>query len=341
MDTFIVLDIRSILPPHQIRQRRKKPEYCAFPVVGIPWEIIPLETCEIALQKKDLTGASTRLMEVNASSASSVRIIVRRASVFLLFVLRGQARFYDNDGQFLSSAKEAVFFLAYGPVGRFSIQLEKGLHSLLMINIDDNWLFPSRRTAYPGFVSLFDLWHSKAHTPLSLSQKPLSLRIRNILIHIRTAIVENMDDGLSVLSSISACLNHYHAQLLDQKELNRKADLTKAKQLRAHLSRIYTFDEECRTKRIEEKLGWSSWTLRITAKKALGTTISQYVQSLRIQKAAQLLTTTDMQVREISTIVGFSSSSIFIRVFKKIKGVTPSTYRKREVYSSHSKKSQD
>src|SRR5699024_5448234 len=109
---------------------------------------------------------------------------------------------------------------------------------------------------YPAFVPWLKLWEKKARTPLSLSQKEIPVPIWNTLAFIRTAVVGNMDDRLKVLSYISTCINHYHNQLLDQKEVNRKITLTQAKQLRAHLSRIHPFDEECRLESIEEALGW-------------------------------------------------------------------------------------
>lgn len=59
-----------------------------------------------------------------------------------------------------------------------------------------------------------------------------------------------------------------------------------------------------------------------------GMGIINYVNKQRIDKSIMLLTTTSMNITEISEVVGFSSSRYFSRVFKAIKGENPSAYRK-------------
>ena len=62
-------------------------------------------------------------------------------------------------------------------------------------------------------------------------------------------------------------------------------------------------------------------------KKACGTTLTDYLNFVRICKAEELLKT-DISILEISYKVGFSSLSYFNRTFKKYKLCSPSTYRK-------------
>jgi transcriptional regulator GlxA family with amidase domain len=54
---------------------------------------------------------------------------------------------------------------------------------------------------------------------------------------------------------------------------------------------------------------------------------AKYLKTLRMQRAATLLTTTFLSVKEIVSRVGFSDDSHFVRDFKRIYGVTPSEYR--------------
>lgn len=54
----------------------------------------------------------------------------------------------------------------------------------------------------------------------------------------------------------------------------------------------------------------------------------EYVNMYRIEKAAQMLHTTQLPVMNICLECGFNECSNFIKVFKKYKGVTPSQYRK-------------
>lgn len=54
----------------------------------------------------------------------------------------------------------------------------------------------------------------------------------------------------------------------------------------------------------------------------------QYILMNRINNAVSLLETTDYNVNEISTIVGYENPLYFSRLFKKQKGVSPTEYRK-------------
>ncbi len=60
----------------------------------------------------------------------------------------------------------------------------------------------------------------------------------------------------------------------------------------------------------------------------MGVTISAFVTSLRMQKARELLSTTDMTVAQVGQKVGFSDSKYFSRVFCKQTGQSPGAYRK-------------
>jgi len=54
----------------------------------------------------------------------------------------------------------------------------------------------------------------------------------------------------------------------------------------------------------------------------------QYLLTIRVNNAASLLETTDYSMAEISAIVGYEDPLYFSRVFRKIKGMSPTEYRK-------------
>lgn len=60
----------------------------------------------------------------------------------------------------------------------------------------------------------------------------------------------------------------------------------------------------------------------------LGTSPVAYLNSLRIQKAMELLITTDKTIEEIAAELGFHSGYYFRKTFKSVTGVLPSKYRK-------------
>lgn len=68
-----------------------------------------------------------------------------------------------------------------------------------------------------------------------------------------------------------------------------------------------------------------------TFKKKTGTTISQYITTLRLTSARRLLESSSMSVRDIAENVGFSSLNHFDKIFKKDHGFTPSEYMKDHI----------
>lgn len=70
-----------------------------------------------------------------------------------------------------------------------------------------------------------------------------------------------------------------------------------------------------------------SWFIR-NFKKYTGYTPLQYIVSIRVSNAQILLETTNYAVNEISRIVGYDNQLYFSRLFHKLKGYSPTEYRK-------------
>ena len=59
----------------------------------------------------------------------------------------------------------------------------------------------------------------------------------------------------------------------------------------------------------------------------IGSTPIQYVKQVRIQKAAELLASTDRKISDIGMECGFQEMSYFARTFRELKGCTPGAFR--------------
>lgn len=57
------------------------------------------------------------------------------------------------------------------------------------------------------------------------------------------------------------------------------------------------------------------------------TTVGRYIARVRMDKAAHLLLTTDMEILEIARATGFSSLSYFSSAFKELLGLSPRAFR--------------
>ena len=64
-------------------------------------------------------------------------------------------------------------------------------------------------------------------------------------------------------------------------------------------------------------------------KREFKTSPVQYINKKKIERAQLLLFTTDSPVKEIAYKLGFSDHSYFIRLFRKLTGITPQDYRIR------------
>lgn len=58
-----------------------------------------------------------------------------------------------------------------------------------------------------------------------------------------------------------------------------------------------------------------------------GKNINTYINSLRVQKAKDLLISSDKCIKEIATLTGFDTPNYFSTVFKKFEGVSPKKYK--------------
>ncbi len=72
-----------------------------------------------------------------------------------------------------------------------------------------------------------------------------------------------------------------------------------------------------------------------------GHTVMEYLTHLRIQKAKELITNTDMNFNQISDMLIFSNSHHFSSVFRKHTGETPTQYRRRTKSNQTAKPGED
>ena len=56
----------------------------------------------------------------------------------------------------------------------------------------------------------------------------------------------------------------------------------------------------------------------------------EYLNKIRIEEAAKLLIKGAASISEISGMVGYSDHSYFCKVFKKIKGLSPSQFKRKQ-----------
>ena len=121
----------------------------------------------------------------------------------------------------------------------------------------------------------------------------------------------------SILSSVLPNLEH----LSDKKIDKRISDAMEHIQLHA--------EQELSIPALAEKSNMSISHFYTLFKKEVGTTPIEYKQNILINRAIRLLLSdTSLSVEQLSSMLGFSSSTYFRRVFKHITGKSPREYRR-------------
>ncbi len=72
-------------------------------------------------------------------------------------------------------------------------------------------------------------------------------------------------------------------------------------------------------------------------KQATGYSFTDYLTTVRVEKAKKILMTSDMKIQDIAEKLGYNSSQYFAKVFEKYAGSTPLDYRKNMAFSKKSK----
>jgi transcriptional regulator GlxA family with amidase domain len=81
------------------------------------------------------------------------------------------------------------------------------------------------------------------------------------------------------------------------------------------------------TSELADLVNLSGSRLRHLFKQETGTTPAQYLKTIRLRRAAALLRTTFMSIKEIALSVGLTTASYFVREFRKSYGMTPTEFR--------------
>lgn len=110
---------------------------------------------------------------------------------------------------------------------------------------------------------------------------------------------------------------------------NRKNSYKYVKQAKEYIEQNYA-DSNLSLNDVCEHIGISASYLSELFNEISGEKFSGYLASFRVEKASQLLRTTNVTIKEIGFRCGFNSVQNFIRVFKKYMDQTPGHYRESQ-----------
>jgi AraC-like DNA-binding protein len=177
-------------------------------------------------------------------------------------------------------------------------------------NMDDRvkagFLSPQKPLYHVGFsaemVRLYESALKTAQVEAPFAQQTLAGMV-NLLVGLMYSLIRNND------------LNSHYGHL----------DIVNRARLRIRQS----IEEDVSIQQIAEELGTSYSNLRKLFKEYTGVSPALYQQDLRLQRAKELLTTTNLSIKEVAYKLCFDSPDYFSMKFKNKAGVTPSMFREQ------------
>lgn len=92
-------------------------------------------------------------------------------------------------------------------------------------------------------------------------------------------------------------------------------------------TRLHALEPHITVERIAESMGYNKDYLSRMFKKRFGSGLLAYIHQIRLDEAKKLLSETGLHVKEIAVRVGIEDEKQFSKWFKRMNGVTPTSYR--------------
>lgn len=129
----------------------------------------------------------------------------------------------------------------------------------------------------------------------------------------------------SICKITEKCIQEFEKKSM-QTENGVRSDIDQVKKYIA-----YHVDEDLSIDKLAAKVYLSQGYLSYIFKKETGMNLSRYIKQCRMEKAKELLKTTNMKIVQICQKVGFSNVSYFCQSFREYCGISPDKFRKGEV----------
>ena len=259
------------------------------------------------------------------------------SAVEVIIPLKGQISVWTEDGEILLQEGEMMII----PSGyRHAFRMEGDSERELLL-YEPNGVFTLKE---------FSAFRQMMAKPLYLSlEHPCSDQVRALFfeiirIHRSGALMRNMRNYALLLEAYAILGEHYLANSATPAEIN-----TLQRQLSGedafnraldYLSKNYMDDVTLDS--LAAYAGFSRYTLSRMFRQHTGLTFTQYLSKCRVNMALELLSGTRMPVTQVALQCGFNSIATFNRVFREVRGCTPTQYRviygresRQEPYAVH------
>lgn len=153
---------------------------------------------------------------------------------------------------------------------------------------------------------------------------------KNVLMY-QPVILDAYLKQLSIIDSVYELNETFHSLLKNAVEvLNKNAAFTCTPEMKKILNYISeNLQEEISLDTIAAFVNMNSSYFSRYFKSKTGGNFIDFLTSMRIEKAKELLAETDLSIEEISAMVGHVNKAYFTKVFKKVTGFNPGEFRRK------------
>ncbi|WP_440894762.1 response regulator transcription factor [Amphibacillus sp. Q70] len=227
-----------------------------------------------------------------------------------------------SEGQFditcLDNAQAAIDYIATHPIHLLitDIRMPKMTGLKLLANLE-------KQNILPMVIVI------SAYSEFEYAQEALRFGVINYLLKPigKTKLIEAVDEALKKQEQQDK--SKLMKKIIDEKLIDIDRNDTQSRSIKQAIAYIDEyFDADITLKEVAEHVHLNSSYLSTLFKEELNLSFTDYLTRVRIQRAKQLLLTTDLNVTEIAESVGYNTPKYFNKVFKEQVELTPSLFRK-------------
>jgi two-component system, response regulator YesN len=178
----------------------------------------------------------------------------------------------------------------------------------------------------------------QAQVPLQMLEEHVGAVIRRVL-DVLSAVLPDNDELQKTALSVTPVLKHGWFDAMEAHfigvmgALAGRVEQANQNRLGRAVRRAVHFIEEnygrdLPLEDVAKSVGLSPSYFSSSFKRETGKNVVEYITEFRVEKAIELLCTTNLNTSEVAYRVGFNDPKYFTRIFKRSVGVTPSLYRR-------------